>query len=154
MGENGRDVEGGDGLGVEDEDEYWLWSIADRLVGLGALAERAAGRSFPVRWFVLCVLRWALTYGLDFVVEVTSASWSRHKTPFDLRCRRADALRLAMVLRALGAALFTFVRRAARFRALSRAVPSARSLAIQCLPAVPGLAVTRGALACPCPDTS
>jgi hypothetical protein len=141
-------------VGLIDEDEYWLLSIAGQLVGLGALAERAAGRSLPVRWFVLCVLRWALTFGLDFVVEETSASWSRHKMPCELRCRRADASRLAMVLRALGAALFTFVRRARRFRALCGAVPTARTLAMLCLPASRQFAVTRGALACPCPDTS
>ena len=139
---------------LDDEDEYWLWSIAGRLVGLGALAERAAGRSFPVRWFVLCVLRWALTVGLDFVVQETSASWSRHKTPFDFRCRRVDALRLAMVLRALGAALYAFLRRTARFRALNGAVPSASRLARQCPRGELGLAVTRGALACPFADTS
>lgn len=139
---------------MDDEDDFWLWSIAGQLVGLGALAERAAGRSLPVRWFVLCVLRWALTVGLDVVVQETSASWSRHKTPCDFRCRRVDALRLAMVLRALGAALFTFLRRARRFRALSAAVPSARSLAKPCRPAERPFTGSQGALACPLPDTS
>lgn len=139
----------------DEEKDYWKRSIARRLVGLAALAERAAFRSFAHRWFVLWVLRWALTVGLDFVVQETSASWLRHKTPLDVRCRRVDALRLAMVLRALSAALLTFVRRSSRFRAIRAAVPSPLLLAARFRAEGPGLFLARrGALACPCPDTS
>jgi hypothetical protein len=47
------------------------------LVSLAVLAERAAARSFPVRWFVLALLRHAETVALGFAAEATRVDWVR-----------------------------------------------------------------------------
>jgi hypothetical protein len=78
------------------------------LVALAALAERAAARSYPVRCFVLWLLRRAEAVAEEFVFEATG-------TPAiggiaAVGNGPADAIRLAARFRALAAALGALLR--------------------------------------------
>ncbi|MFN3550114.1 MAG: hypothetical protein ACK4U0_21735 [Mesorhizobium sp.] len=95
------------------------------LVALAALAERASNRSFPVRWLVLCLLRYAERVARDFVVEETGWEWHVIEDAFGIgdapdigagfdtchssRGGPADALALAWRLRVLAALLRTLL---------------------------------------------
>ena len=57
-------------------DERTARRIIALLVSFACLAERAAGRSFPVRWLVLTLLRYAERVAWDFVIEATGWNWS------------------------------------------------------------------------------
>lgn len=97
--------------------ERGLRQVARMLAGLAALAEAAAGRSFPVRWFVLALLRRAETVVRKALIDETG--WS----PADLEhwlgaggdpdgqrgSGPADAAALAWRLRALAALLCAFL---------------------------------------------
>ena len=61
-------------------DDRTLRRIIATLVALAVLAERAAYRSLPVRWLVLCLLRHAEAVARDHVAETTGWDW------FDLAC--------------------------------------------------------------------
>ncbi len=52
-------------------DERMLRRVMALLVAFAALAEQAATRSSPVRWFVLLILRHAETVAENFVFEAT-----------------------------------------------------------------------------------
>ena len=79
--------------------------IAAMLVAMAAVAERAGGRSFAVRWLVLLILGRAEAVAWVLVVEVTRAAWPRFEKPFEGGSSASDAARLATRLRALGLAL-------------------------------------------------
>ena len=57
-------------------DETTLRRIIARLVSFAALAERAAGRCFPVRWLVLAILRHAEGATLGYLVDTTGLDWA------------------------------------------------------------------------------
>ena len=59
-------------------DEWTVKRIIARLVSFAVLAERAAGRALPVRWFVLALLRHALCVTLDHLAETTGVDWTAH----------------------------------------------------------------------------
>ncbi|APH72568.1 hypothetical protein [Aquibium oceanicum] len=80
-----------------------LRQVVTLLVSLAVLAERAGRRSFPVRWFVLVLLRHAEVVARDFVVETTGAAPLCPEAP--LGTRPADAALLAGRLRMLAALL-------------------------------------------------
>lgn len=52
-------------------DDRTLRRIIALLVSLAVLAERAAGRSFPVRWIVLSILRYVEGVARDYLAETT-----------------------------------------------------------------------------------
>lgn len=82
-----------------------LERIVAMLVALAVLAERAAVRSFPVRWVVLCLLRRAEPVVRSCVAEVTQCEWPCPHDVSDTRYRPADAELLAAFFRAMAAAL-------------------------------------------------
>ena len=104
-----------------DMDERGLRRVAAMLVALAALAERASSRSFPIRWLVLSLLRYAERVARDLLVDETGWDRSDIEKAFDIgdafdigagfdagygsRNGPADALVLAWRLRSL-AALF------------------------------------------------
>lgn len=82
-----------------------LERIVAILLSLAVLAGHAAGRSFPVRWLLLLVLRRAGTVAAFLLEQRTGMEW-----PFSEDCGEngsgpADALLLAARLRALAACL-------------------------------------------------
>ena len=96
-------------------DDRTLRRIIAMLVGLSVLAERAGARSFPVRWFVLTLLRHAEAVARDFVVETIGWAWQDLKDqsgsagdpggPLGSGNSPADAMALARRLRSLAALL-------------------------------------------------
>ena len=85
-------------------DERTVRRIVTLLVALAVLAERAAVRSLPVRWFVLLILRRAETAAEEFVLEATGTPPAAEG--FVVTGNGPDdALGLAARLRALAAAL-------------------------------------------------
>ena len=79
--------------------------IVALLVSFAVLAERAAGRSFPVRWFVLVLLRHAQTVALAYVAEVMQASIIEVEEQPEAGFTPADAMLLCLRFRALVAVL-------------------------------------------------
>jgi hypothetical protein len=75
------------------------------LVALAVLAERAAPRSFPVRWLVLVVLRRAEAVAHAYVVEATDWMWPGFEEELESGCSPVDASLLALRLRMLAAIL-------------------------------------------------
>ena len=88
--------------------------MADMLVALAALAERAGNCSLPVRWFVLCVLRWAESVAHSFVADATQADWPLFEEALEVETRPVDAAWLAWRFRLLAAVLGTLARLACR----------------------------------------
>ena len=99
-------------------DRRTLRAIAATLLALALLAERAAGRSFPVRFLVLSLLWRAEAVARAFVAEATGtfvagatgADWPcpdlpSFAEPLGLRGRPVDAAILALRLRMLAAVL-------------------------------------------------
>ncbi len=86
-----------------------LRRIAALLVSLAVLAERAAGRSFPVRCLVLWLLRRAETVAEDYVFEWTGTPPSAIAGIAAAGYGPADALRLAARFRVFAAALRTLL---------------------------------------------
>ena len=122
-------------------DDRTLRRIIATLVALAVLAERAAYRSLPVRWLVLCLLRHAESVTRDHVAETTGWDWSDLEYAFGIDARDAgfdagqaagngpagagilacsgngpaDALALAWRLRMLAAVLGAFLPPASGF---------------------------------------
>jgi hypothetical protein len=89
-----------------------LLKIAALLVSLSLVAERAAGRSFPVRYLVLAVLRRAEAIARAFVVRETQigwADWPGWAEAPEFSGHPADAASLALGLRMLALILADFV---------------------------------------------
>ena len=82
-----------------------LRRIATTFLALAALAELASGRSFPVRWLVLAILRPAEAVAAQFVAELTDAVLPAHWENPACRNAPADAMLLAWRFRMLAAAL-------------------------------------------------
>ena len=75
------------------------------LVSLAVLAERTAGRSFPVRWLVLSILRYAETVAQAFVVENAPWAWPYLENEPEAGSSPMDAVLLGQRLRMLAAVL-------------------------------------------------
>ena len=86
-------------------DDRTLRRIIALLIALAALTERAAGRFFPVRWLVLCVLRRAEVVGRDFVIETAPWAWPYLEDALDAGSSPMDAVLLGQRLRMLAAVL-------------------------------------------------
>lgn len=84
-------------------DDRTLGRLAATLVALAVLAERAACRSFPVRWMVLTILRHGEAVILAFVTEATRTDWPGFDEPAGTGASRRDAALLSLRLRALAA---------------------------------------------------
>lgn len=86
-----------------------LGRIVTTLVALAALAEAAAGRSFPVRWLVLLFLRRAENVAQDFVAATAGLAWPGSEVRPETGSGPADAVSLALRLRMLAALLGAFL---------------------------------------------
>jgi len=142
-------------------DDRTLRRVAALLVALAALAECAAGRAFPVRWFVLALMRCAERVARNVLVE--ASGWD----PADINLALgigsdlgdppgsgttpADAVALGWRLRAI-AALFGALLPpdGPPGRAETRSVDAPRRLAAQ----LPLLVAMPCGCARPAPDTS
>jgi hypothetical protein len=89
----------------ETLDDRTLRRIIATFVALAVLAERAAGRSFPVRWLVLAILRYAETVALGYVVETAPWAWPYLETEPEAGGSPMDAVLLGQRLRMLAAIL-------------------------------------------------
>lgn len=81
-------------------DERTLRRIIALLVSFAGLADRAAGRSFPVRWLVLAILRYAQRVALGYLAETTGMDWAACFEE-DTGCRPDDDALLAGRFRTL-----------------------------------------------------
>lgn len=95
-------------------------------MALAVLAERAAGRSFAVRWLVLTILRAGEAVAVSHVAEVTQVAWPGLDAMPDQGCRPVDALLLAFRLRALAALCHALSRPAGRTRGVGWAAEPRR----------------------------
>lgn len=89
--------------------ERMLLKIAAILVSLSLIAERAAGRSFPVRFLLLAILRRAEVIARAFVVRETQIDWPEVGETSGMYGHPADAASLALRLRMLAVILADFV---------------------------------------------
>jgi hypothetical protein len=87
-------------------DDRTIRRIIALLVALAGLADRAAARSFPIRFLLLAILRRAERPVRGFVAEVTQHDWLHDEDPH-FGNRPEDALTLAALLRAFAALLET-----------------------------------------------
>lgn len=86
--------------------EKTLRRIIALLVSFAGLAERAGGRSLPVRWFVLTILRHAEGVALGYLADTTGQDWSScFADDPEGGCRANDAAELAWRFRMLAALL-------------------------------------------------
>ena len=99
-----------------DEERAALGRVVAMLCALAALAERASGRSPVVRGLVLWFLRQAEAVARDFVADGTDTP-AASMPVLPAGAGRADAMRLALSLRALARELD---RQARRLSALCR----------------------------------
>ena len=107
-----------DGLAIRDD--RTLGRIVATLVALAVLAERAAGRSYPVRCLVLFILRQAESVAGSFVAEAMQTFRpAGHVRIPPVPNGPADAIGLAMRFRALAAALGALLLLAHRFAGLN-----------------------------------
>lgn len=102
-------------LAMEDYRQA-LGRIAVMLVALAGLAERVAGRPRPLRGLVLWLLRRAEAVAREFVIEELPGA---SMPPVQMALRQggaspAEAMRLALCLRALASALDGLAARAGR----------------------------------------
>ena len=90
-------------------DERMLRRVMALLVSFAAMAEQAATRSAPVRWFVLVLLRYAATVSESYVLEAAGIPLSEFEGFAPDGNDPDDALRLAARFYALAAALCTLL---------------------------------------------
>ena len=90
-------------------DERMLRRVMALLVSFAAMAEQAATRSVPVRWFVLVLLRYAEAVSEDYVFETVGLPLSELEGIAPAGNDPDDALRLAARFYALAAALCTLL---------------------------------------------
>jgi hypothetical protein len=91
------------------------------LLSLAVLAEKAGHRSFPVRWFVLVLLRHAEAVAREFVAGTTGIGLPCLETARDAGSGPADAALLAGQLRMLAALLCAILPADSRMDPRSRA---------------------------------
>ncbi|HHZ11035.1 MAG TPA: hypothetical protein GX405_19885 [Rhizobiales bacterium] len=94
--------------GMDGRNERMLLKIAALLVSLSLVAERAAGRSLPVRFLVLSILGQAEAIARAFVLRETQIDWPDWTALADAPefCGHpADAASLALRLRLLAVML-------------------------------------------------
>ena len=91
--------------GDETLDERTLRRIIALLVSFAALAERAAGRSFPIRWLVLTLLRYVYSVALGYVIESAPWAWPYLEDAAEPGSGPMDAVLLGQRLRMLAAVL-------------------------------------------------
>jgi hypothetical protein len=91
--------------GDETLDERTLRRIIALLVSFAALAERVADRSFPVRWFLLVVLRYAENVAVGYVIESAPWAWPYLDEEPEPGSSPMDAVLLGQRLRMLAAIL-------------------------------------------------
>jgi hypothetical protein len=127
-----------------------LEPIVALLVALAAQAERAAGRSFPVRWLVLAILRRGEMAARGYLAEVTRCEWSWFEDPAEHRNDPADAILLAARLRMLAAVLVSLLCAALAYPGRRRRIDGGQRLKLHAV----GPAVTAAALAARPYDTS
>ena len=96
-------------------DDRTLSRIAATLIAFAVLAERVAGRSYPVRCLVLFILRQAEAVAREFVVEAMQAPRPAFVRTPPIPNSPADAIGLASRFRALAAALAALLWLARRF---------------------------------------
>lgn len=101
------------GVQVAGGDERAVRRILALLLSLAVLAERAAARSWPVRWLVLRFLRRAEPAASRFVFEATGAP-PAGVPALTIANDPEDAIRLAARFHALAAALGTILAMACR----------------------------------------
>lgn len=87
-----------------------LSRIISTLIALAALAERAAGKPFPIRWIVLAILRQAEAVAAEFVAETMPADWPCIEQFLEAESGAVDAAWLAWRFRMLAAALAALLR--------------------------------------------
>ncbi|HHZ08552.1 MAG TPA: hypothetical protein GX405_07205, partial [Rhizobiales bacterium] len=87
--------------GMDGRNDRMLLKIAALLVSLALVAERAAGRSFPVRFLVLAVLSRAEAIARSFVARETQIDWPDWAKAPEFRGHPVDAASLALKLRLL-----------------------------------------------------
>jgi len=106
-----------------------LTRIVALLFALAGLAERAAGRSPPVRRLVLWLLWQADTVARDFVADCASNATGRQWSPAMVRSRHHpdEAMNLAASLRSLALALRSMATQMRRMPLLHLAQASAAS---------------------------
>lgn len=86
-------------------DERTLRRIIALLVSFAVLAERAAGRSFPVRWLVLSILRYAEGVARDHVIDTAPWAGPYLEDAIEPGNSPMDAILLGQRLRMLAAVL-------------------------------------------------
>ncbi len=91
------------------QDDRTMRRIAALLVSFAVMAERAAGRSFPVRFVVLCILRHAEAVALSFVAETFEADVFYVEGEAETGYGPADAMAIALRLRALASLVFAML---------------------------------------------
>jgi hypothetical protein len=91
--------------GGETLDERMARRIIALLVSLAGLAERAADRSFPVRWLVLTLLRYVESVALDHVIDSAPWAWPYLAIEPESGSTPMDAILLGQRLRMLAAIL-------------------------------------------------
>jgi hypothetical protein len=86
-------------------DERTTRRIIALLVSFAVLAERAAGRSLPVRWLVLTLLRHIESVAFDYVVDSAPWAWPYLEDELEPGSTPMDAVLLGQRLRMLAAIL-------------------------------------------------
>jgi len=127
-------------------DETTLRRIIARLVSFAALAERAAGRCFPVRWLVLAILRHAERATLGYLTDTTGLDWAAcfEDDPAP-EYSHDDAAMLAWRFRTLAALLGALLPPEGRFDYLDGWTASRAAARQACASfALPGRAATGG----------
>lgn len=92
-------------MDLRGRDIRLIYRIAAILVVLAALAERTGSRSFPVRWFILSVLRQAEAVACAFVADTTRTDWPSLEEQLEIESRPYDSALLAWRFRAFAAVL-------------------------------------------------
>ena len=82
-----------------------LSRIMTTLIALAALAERAGGMVFPVRWVVLAILRQAEAVAAGFVAETMPTDWPCIEQSLETDIGPVDAAWLAWRFRMIAAVL-------------------------------------------------
>jgi len=100
---------GGPGMAGAWRNDRMLLRIAAVLVALSLVAERAAGRSFPVRFLLLAILRRADAVATAFVAGTACIDWADLGEAPGMHGQPVEAAWLALRLRMLAAILCDLV---------------------------------------------